>query len=185
MEAAQKPEPKENKFTQISIRVLLTIIPLIVCAYSIYYLVLVAESIFIKSIGASSAVIAAFLGIVALVSCATAFVGLKDYDPILPTTKFHVYLVSTLVGFILCITILIYTSMSSQSTYEQRIKQYLFINPNDQTTHQFQNKYLTAFSQLQYYFNIGENSNEVFIILTVIWVLAFIAFFVVSEIDEP
>ena len=174
----------ENEFIKTSLRIFLTIIPLIICIYSIYYLVQVAKSIFVAAIGASNAVIAAILILSSLISCATAIIGLKDYNPKAPTIKFHIYFISSILGFVLLITVLIYTSVSSQSTYENHVSLFYSLDTTNPDSVSFTNDHLTEFSRLQYFFTIGENSNEVYVILTAIWFIAFISFFVVSEFDE-
>ena len=181
----QNPKKNDDKnFIKASLRILLTIIPLIVCVYSIYYLVQVASSIFFAVIGASNAVIAILLIISSLVSCATAIIGLKNYNPKQPDIKFHVYFISTILGFILLVTILIYTSVSSQSTYENHITLFYTLDPTNPDSVSFTNDHLTEFSRLQYFFSIGENSNEVYVILSAIWAISFIVMFVVTEFND-
>ena len=181
------PKTQEKKktgldhFVMSTSLVLLSIIPIIVCIYSIYYLVQVATNIFIHVIGASNTVIAALLALSSLVSAATAIIGLKGYQQTNTSSLFHIYIISTLLGFILCSTVLIYTSVSSQSTYENHISLFLSLYPNDPDSISFTNSYMTTFSRMKYFFNVGESSNEVYIILTALWVICFIGYFIIVE----
>ena len=173
-------------FFKRCIRIFLTIVPLIVCGYSIYYIIRAATPLFVTVIGASSAVIAGLLTFSSLCSGAMAIFALKDYRPNATTTKYQIYLFSTFLSFILCIAVLIYTSMSSQSYIENSMSEFISLNPSHADVVEFNKEYLNAFEKLKFYFSVGENTNEVYIIITTVWVVCFAAFYIIVEFfEEP
>lgn len=181
------PNEIDLNIPKVWLRILLTLIPLASAIYSCYWVINVAQPIFVKAVGVECAIIGAILLVASLVSAILAIPGLKKYNsknsvPMI----FSIYILITLVSFCLLVAALIHTSVSSQSTYEYLIGLYTSQKTSDSATTQFAKSYLSQYDKMKYYFLVGNNSFDIYVIISAIWVVCFVAYFIVTDVfDVP
>lgn len=179
------PPKKTNEITRKAslawIRVFLTLIPLAITCTALYWTVLTASQIFVKAVTPLCCVIGSFMAASSFVSGALAIPALKRYNEKQYNTIFHIYLISTIIGLIFAGGILIATNVQSQSIYELMIELYITYNPNDSVVRRFNTDRITQFDKLTFFFQIGQNSFEIMIVLSVFWILSIIANFTMIE----
>lgn len=157
------------------------LIPLVIVGFTIYWIILVTEPVFITACGAGRLILGIFIACAALCSCIFAYFGLPD--PIdYSVWKFHVFLVTTIAGLFLVMIALFSTSTESQSVCAMQIKAYCATH-DDGRTSGYLAKYNSEYKQLLYQFAFGQTAYEAYLIMGCSWAAVFIGFFAMKELD--
>lgn len=163
------------------IRIFLILIPLVVVGFSVYWIILVTEPVFIAACGSGKLILGILIACTALCSCVFAYFGLKsplNYS----LWQFNVFLTTTIVGIFLVIIAMVSTSTESQSICAMQIKTYCATHSDGRVTG-YLNKYGSEYKQLLYQYAFGQTAYEGYLILGCSWIAAFIGFFAMKELD--
>jgi hypothetical protein len=57
-------------------------------------------------------------------------------------------------------------------------------DPYSSKTTKFTNQYKNKFEQMKYFFFVGQDSHEVFLILFSLWIICFISYFLILDVIE-
>lgn len=164
------------------LRLFLVCLPIAVTGYSIYYVVLVCEPIFIDAIGAGNAVLGALIIITSLCSMVSSFISLKKPDSIqFNSWHFSMYIISTIIGILLIVIALVMTCTESQSINSSKISNYANAFPNSASTNKYQSSFGSNYKKLLYAYAFGLNSYEAYLIIGIAWIMCFVAFFTIAE----
>lgn len=164
------------------LRLFLVCLPIAVSGYSIYYVVLVCEPIFVDAVGAGNAVLGTLIIVSALVSMVSSFISLKKPESIqFQSWHFSMYLISTIVGILLIAIALVLTCTESQSINSSKISNFAHSFPNSASATKYSSRYGSDYKRLLYAYAYGLNSYEAYLIIGITWLICFVAFFAISE----
>ena len=163
------------------IRVFLIAIPLAVVGFSIYWIVLVTDSVFVSACGPGRIVIGVFALILALASSIFAFFAFRELPKInYSSVFFHLYLIITCLGLLMCAIAMVATTTESQGVCASLIDSYCATrNTTDVTS--FLAKYDTDYKRLLYKYAFGQSGYEGYLIMGCAWAVAFVTFFAIAE----
>lgn len=167
------------------LRLFLILLPIAITAYSIYWTILVTEPIFLAACGAGCTVLAVLLMVFALLSSLFAFLSFRQLNNLnYQSLLFSLYLIFTIVGFLLIVIALIMTTTESQRVFDIKISTYLG-HHTDSKTQSYYKTYSTQYKQIVYQYAYGQKSYEAYLIIGAAWFIAFIAFFTTAENSTP
>ena len=169
-----------NKFILWWIKIFLCLIPLGICGFTIYWTILVSQPVFLKSIGAGNVIIGALIIISTLLSGIFIWIASQKFEIDYSSVVFSIYFISTFLGLFFCCIALIMTSTETQGVDDLLIKNYLLSN-SDSATESYYKSFSDAYKQTLYLFAFGQNSYEVYLILTALWFISIITFFMIYE----
>ncbi|OHT04222.1 hypothetical protein TRFO_28331 [Tritrichomonas foetus] len=169
------------KFLVKWLRLFLILIPLIVIGYSIYWIILVTEPIFLAACGAGPTALAVLLMVASLASSIFAFITFKKPEKIdYSDWTFSAFFVSTASGILLCAIAMLMTTTESQRVFDSRISTYYLYN-SDSLTDSYDKSYSTDYKKIVYQYSYGQSSYEAYLIIGFAWVICFVAFFATYE----
>lgn len=167
------------------LRLFLILLPIAITAYSIYWTIFVTEPIFLAACGAGCTVLAVLLMVFALLSSLFAFLSFRQLNNLnYQSLLFSLYLIFTIVGFLLIVIALIMTTTESQRVFDIKISTYLG-HHTDSKTQSYYKTYSTQYKQIVYQYAYGQKSYEAYLIIGAAWFIAFIAFLTTAENSTP
>ena len=164
-------------------RIFLIGIPLAVVGFSIYWIVLVTDSVFVSACGPGRIVIGVFVLALALTSSIFAFLAFRELPKInYGSIFFHVYLITTFIGILMCAIALVATTTESQGVCASLIDSYC-ATQNTTAVTSFLEKYNTPYKRLLYKYAFGQSGYEGYLITGCAWAVAVVTFFAVAELQ--
>lgn len=165
------------------IRVFLILVPLTVVGFSIYWITLATEPVFVAACGSGRAVLGVILILLSLASSIFAFLGFREL-PIVnyKSPFFHIYLITTFAAFMICAITLVATSAESQGLCAALIDEYC-TTINNTRAENFQQKYNSQYKRFLYQFSFGQRAYEAYLITGTAWASSVILFFAIAELQ--
>ena len=169
------------KFLIKWLRLFLILIPLAITGYSIYWIILVTQPIFLEACGAGCTALAVLLMISSLISSIFGFISFKKLQTIKYNSwTFSMYFISTVVGLLLVALALLMTTTESQRVFDQNIS-YYFQTHDNSITDKYQSTYSSNYQKIVYQYAYGQKSYEVYLIIGSAWLVCFVSFFAIYE----
>ena len=167
----------------VLLRLFLIAVPLAVVGFSIYWIMLISEPVFVASCGQGRMVLGVLLLLVSLASSILAFLGFRELPKIDYSSIFlHAYLITTFVAVMLCATTLVATSNESQGFCAAQIDEYC-VTLNNTRASAFLAKYDTQYKRYLYEFSFGQRAYEAYFITGSAWASSVVLFFAIAELQ--
>ncbi|OHT08679.1 hypothetical protein TRFO_04737 [Tritrichomonas foetus] len=164
------------------------VLPLCSAAFSIYWLILLADSIWLKSVGSSLFIATFFLLLLSLSSFAFNILSILQIKIIYEKMAYQLYIVLTTVSLVLCCICLSLSSYSSADRAYQEITDYCVRNNNQNNVISFLSKYSTQYSKKRYILRKTVDANAVLAGIFGAWLasfaILFTALFMIKDIDD-
>lgn len=169
------------KFLIKWLRLFLILIPLAITGYSIYWIILVTQPIFLEACGVGCTALAILLMIASIISSIFAFVSFKNLQTLKYNTwTFSVYFISTAASLLFIALALLMTTTESQRVFDQNIG-YYFNTHSNSITDKYQSTYSSNYQKVVYQYAYGQKSYEVYLIIGSAWLACFVSFFATYE----
>ena len=169
------------KFLIKWLRIFLVVVPLIVVGYSIYWIILVTEPIYLSACGAGPTALAALLMITSFISSIFALLSFRRLEKLnYETWIFSMYFISTIAGILFCALAMVMTTTESQRVCDNKISSY-FQLVSDGRTDSYNSTYSTEYKRIVYQYSYGQSSYEAYLIVGFAWAICFVVFFVTYE----
>lgn len=167
------------------LRITLTIIPLVIVVYTIFWTICVTHQMFINAIGFDCTIAGSGLIVSSLFSSGLAIFGLKNYETKGEFKfKFFIYVCFTLICFLLLILALMYTSVTAQGLFELIMEIFSVTKANFRVTNDFDQDYISKYDKMKYFFLAGRSSHDFYMVVGALWIACFLAYFVVTDAFE-
>ncbi|KAK8882237.1 hypothetical protein M9Y10_044878 [Tritrichomonas musculus] len=169
------------KFLIKWLRVFLILIPLAITGYSIYWIILVTQPIFIEACGPGCIALAVLLIVSSFISSIFGFLSFKNIQSFnYQSWIFSTYFISTAAGLLLVMIVLLMTTTESQRVYDQKIGSY-YETHNNSITSNYHSSYSSDYQKIVYQYAYGQKSYEAYLIIGFAWIICFVAFFATHE----
>lgn len=169
------------KFLIKWLRLFLILLPLVITGYSIYWIILVTQPIFLEACGAECTALAVLLMASSVASSIFAYISFRKLRSLKYNTwTFSVYFISTTIGLLLVSLALLMTTTESQRVFDHKIGYYSRTHSNS-ITDKYQSSYSTDYQKIVYQYAYGQKSYEVYLIIGAAWLVCFVSFFATYE----